>query len=183
MSSRCCRLQFLGRLDYKKTPTMAPFIDALLGKGPVPFAMNLVDVRDVARAHVLAAERGTRGERYLVGGDNVDVATLASIIERLMGKRPAEGLPPMWLLRVVASVAELGARITGKPPMITRAMLDDGGGRHAVFDCSRARRELGLSPRGAEDVVGEVITWARKMEWIPPGHPSARADAGVSDAA
>lgn len=158
----------LGRLDYRKTPTTAPVVDALLGKGPVPFAMNVVDVRDVARAHVLAAERGARGERYLVGGDNVDVPAFASMIERLVGKRPPEGLPPLWLLRVVASVAELGARFTGKPPLLTRALLEDGAGRHPVFDCSRARRELGLSPRGAEEVVGEVLAWAREMEWIPP---------------
>lgn len=157
----------LGRLDYRKTPTTAPVVDALAGKGPVPFPMNLVDVRDVARAHVLAAERGARGARYLVGGDNVDVPTLAALIEQLTGRRPTEGLPPMWLLRVVASVAELGARLHGKPPVLTRALLDDAAGRAPVFDCTRARTELGLEPRGAEEVLRETQAWARTMGWLP----------------
>jgi len=156
----------IGRLDYRKTPTMAPFVDMLAGKGPIPFAMNIVDVRDVARAHVLAAERGSRSARYLVGGENIDIPALASIVEKLTGKRPAQGLPPMWLLRVVASFAELGARWSGKPPFITRAILEDGAGRSPVFDCSRARKELGLMPRSAEEAVRDTLDWARQMEWL-----------------
>ncbi|MFO0739536.1 MAG: NAD-dependent epimerase/dehydratase family protein [Labilithrix sp.] len=163
----------LGRLDFRKTPTTAPMVDALSGRGPVPFPMNLVDVRDVARAHVLAAEGGKRGTRYLVGGDNVDVPELASIIEHLTGKRPPEGLPPLWLLRVVASVAELGARFSGKPPFLTRALLEESRGRAPVFDCSRARRDLGLAPRSADEVVRETLAWAREMGWLPDGQKVA----------
>jgi len=157
----------LGRFDYRKTPTTAPFVDALCGKGPVPFPMNLVDVRDVARTHVLAAEKGKRGERYLAGGDNIEIAPLASLIEKLVGKRPAEGLPPAFVLRMVAFFAEVGSEITGKAPMITRAVLDDVKGGVPLFDCRKAREELGLSPHGAEEVVTETLRWALHMGWIP----------------
>jgi dihydroflavonol-4-reductase len=47
--------------------------------------MNLVDVRDVARAHVLAAEKGKPGERYLAGGENADPATITGLIEKTHG--------------------------------------------------------------------------------------------------
>lgn len=157
----------LGPHDYRKTPTMGPFVDALAGRGPVPFPMNLVDVRDVARGHVLAAERGARGERYLLGGDNVDMATLASLIEARTGKRPREGLPPSWVLRAVATVAETFAPMTGKAPPITRAVLDDVAGGAPLFDCGKARRELGLAPRGAEAVVDATLEWAIAMGWLP----------------
>lgn len=157
----------LGPLDYRKTPTTAPFVDALAGKGPVPFPMNLIDVRDVARGHVLAAERGVRGERYLLGGDNVDVPTLASLIEKHTGKRPAEGLPPAWVLRTVATLAEAFAAISGKAPPITRALLDDADGGAPLFDCAKARDDLGLAPRGAEEVVTSSLAWAVEMGWIP----------------
>lgn len=157
----------LGPHDYRRTPTTGPFVDALVGKGPVPFPMNLIDVRDVARGHVLAAERGRRGERYLLGGENVDVSTLASLVEKHTGRRPKEGLPPAWVLRTVAAVSEAFAPLVGTAPPITRALLDDVDGGAPLFDCGKARRELGLEPRGAEEVVVSVIAWARQMGWMP----------------
>lgn len=157
----------LGRYDYKKTPTTAPIVDAMSGKGPVPFGLNLVDVRDVARCHVLAAEKGRAGERYLAGGDNADVATIASLIEKLVGKRPAEGLPPVWVLRIVATLGGAAASLTGKAPPITNELLDDAAGCAPLFDCSKARRELGLAPRGPEEVLTETLRWALFMGWIP----------------
>lgn len=156
----------LGPHDYRKTPTTAPFVDALKGKGPVPFAMNLVDVRDVALGHRLAAEKGTRGERYLLGGENVDVPTLATMVEKQTGKKPAQGLPPSWVLRVVATVAEGVSMISGKPPMITRALLDDVAGGVPLFKIDKARRELGYEPRGAAEVIDATATWAREMKWM-----------------
>ncbi|MGZ3421490.1 MAG: NAD-dependent epimerase/dehydratase family protein [Polyangiales bacterium] len=156
----------LGPYDYKKTPTTGPFVDALRGKGPVPFPMNLVDVRDVARGHRLAAERGARGERYLLGGDNVDVPTLASLIEKTTGKKPAQSLPPMWVLRAVAAVSELAAKVSGKPPMITRAILDDVAGGAPLFVIDKAKNALGYAPRSADQVVEATASWAREMKWL-----------------
>lgn len=157
----------LGRLDYRKTPTSAPWADALAGRGPIPFAMNMVDVRDVARCHVLAAEKGVAGERYLAGGDNADAATLAGIVEKLTGKRPAEGLPPLWVLRAVATLAGFAASLTGKAPPITHELLDDAAGLSPVFDCNKARTKLGLEPRSPEEVVVETLRWALFMGWLP----------------
>ena len=157
----------LGPYDYRKTPTMAPFVDALRGSGPVPFPMNVVDVRDVARGHVLAAEKGRRGERYLLGGENVDLATLATLIEQQTGKRPSEGLPPSWVLRAVAVVAEAASAISGKAPPITRAVLDDVAGGVPLFDIGKARKELGYEPRGAAEVIEATVRWADEMGWLP----------------
>ena len=156
----------LGPNDYRKTPTTAPFIDALLGKGPVPFPMNVVDVRDVARGHLLAAEKGTRGERYLLGGDNVDIPTLANLIHKYTGKKPSQGLPPTWVLRTVAAVSEAFSKISGKAPIITGALLDDVDGGVPLFKIDKAKRELGYAPRGAEDVISATVDWARKMGWV-----------------
>lgn len=156
----------LGPFDHRRTPTTGPFLDALGGKGPIPFAMNLVDVRDVARGHRLAAERGVRGERYLLGGDNVDIPTLAALVEANTGKKPPRGLPPAWVLRAVATVAEIVSRISGKAPMITRAILDDVGGGAPLFDISKARSQLGYEPRGAAEVVAATAAWAREKGWL-----------------
>jgi dihydroflavonol-4-reductase len=157
----------LGRFDYRKTPTTAPFVDALAHRGPVPFAMNIVDVRDVARSHVLAAEKGQDGERYLVGGDNVDVHTLAGLIEKHTGKRPAEGLPPRWVMSTFAFVSERASEVSGKAPRVTRDVLDDLGGGAPVFDCHKEHEKLYLEPRSADEVVVETLRWALFMGWLP----------------
>lgn len=156
----------LGPNDYRKTPTTAPFVDALTGKGPVPFPMNVVDARDVARGHLLAAEKGTRGERYLLGGDNVDIPTLANFIHHHTGNKPSQGLPPAWVLRTVAAVSEVFSKISGKAPIITGALLDDVDGGVPLFKIDKAKRELGYAPRGAEEVVAATVDWARKMGWV-----------------
>jgi dihydroflavonol-4-reductase len=166
----------LGPHDYRKTPTTATLIDMLRGRSSVPFAMNLVDVRDVARGHRLAVERGRRGERYLLGGENADVATLASYVAKHTGKKPKEGLPPAWILRVVGALSEAIANVSGKPPMITRAILDDGGGGSPLFKIDKARNELGYAPQGAEEVFAAAVSWAREMKWLgESGNDSWRA--------
>ncbi len=171
----------LGPYDYKRTPTTGPFVDLLLGKSPIPFGMNLVDVRDVAQGHRLAAECGRKGERYLLGGDNLDVRGMATLIEELNGKRPGEKMPPPFVLGVVAAVAEAVSRISGKTPMITRALLADVGGGAPLFDISKAKRELGYAPRDAREVLSATIEWAQKMGWIPAAR--AREATGVGAAA
>ena len=150
----------LGRFDYRLTPTTKPVIDAINGKGPIPFAINLLDVRDNARAHVLAAEKGKPGERYLVGGENISMAGLANLIEELTGTKPRQGMWPKLILWPIAAAAEIVSHFTEKDPIITRGFLADGVGRHAVFDCSKMREELGIEPRGAREVMEEVIRWA-----------------------
>lgn len=156
----------LGPYDFRKTPTTAPFVDVARGKSPVPFAMNLVDVRDVACGHRLAAEHGVSGSRYLLGGDNVDVETLATLIGARTGKKPATGLPPLWVLRVVGALSEAVSSLSGKPPLITRALLDDVAGGAPLFKIDKARTELGYAPRPADEVVAATIEWARTMRWI-----------------
>lgn len=165
----------LGGLDYKITPTTQPVLDAFDKRGPVPFAMNLVDVRDVARAHVLAAEKGRAGERYLAGGDNASAEEVAALIEKLGGNRPAVGFPPKPVLWTVATVGEWVSALTGKAPMITRDLLRDGLGRCAVFTCDKARRELGLEPRGAEEVLRETLRWGLFMRRMRSKAVLARA--------
>lgn len=165
----------LGGLDYKITPTTGPALDAFDKRGPMPFSLNLVDVRDVARAHVLAAEKGRAGERYLAGGDNASPEQIASMMEKLGGNRPATKLPPMAVLWTVATLGEWAAALTGKAPMITRDAIRDAAGRSVVFTCDKARDELGLEPRGGEDVLRETLRWGLFMKRMRSKAVLARA--------
>lgn len=167
----------LGPHDYKRTPTTGPVVDVLLGKSPIPFGMNVVDVRDVARGHRLAAERGRRGERYLLGGDNLTAEELAALFEELTGTRPSVKMPPPWVLRAVAAVAEAVSRLSGKAPFLTRALLDDVGGGAPLFDIGKAKRELGYTHAPAREVLAATIAWAETMGWLPAHARTATAAA------
>ncbi|MFO0674403.1 MAG: NAD-dependent epimerase/dehydratase family protein [Polyangiaceae bacterium] len=156
----------LGPYDYRKTPTTAAMVDVLRGKQPVPFPMNLVDVRDVAAGHRLAAEHGASGERYLLGGSDTTMGELATLVEAQTGKRPKEGLPPEWVLRAVAAVSETVARISGKAPIISDAVLDDVAGGVPLFRIDKAKKNLGYAPRGPGEVIAATHQWARTMNWV-----------------
>jgi len=156
----------LGRFDYRKTPTTAGVVDSFAGKGPVIAAATVCDVRDVARAHVLALEKGTPGERYIAGGDTLSMAEQIDLIEQIGGRRPKAGLPPKAVLWPAAALMEAIARLTGKPPLITRDSIHDVLGRHFVYDTSKIRDQLGLEPRDARTVLEETARWAAFMGWL-----------------
>lgn len=157
----------LGRFDHAVTPSTKTFVDVLNKKGPLGFPMNLVDVRDVALGHVLAAEKGRAGERYLLGGENADVETIAKAVREETGVEPKIGLPPGWVLATIAAIAETGSKLTGREPMLTRAMVREiTSSKGIVFDCSKAKRELGLEARPVRDVVREAARWAAFIELV-----------------
>lgn len=97
----------VGPGDRKPTPTGRMIAGVARGRIPAYLAgtgLNVVDVRDVARGHVLAFDRGERGERYLLGGENVALRELFARIARLAGRRPPR-------LRIPYSVARAAAAI------------------------------------------------------------------------
>lgn len=97
----------VGPGDRKPTPTGRMIAGVARGRIPAYLAgtgLNVVDVREVARGHVLAFDRGERGERYLLGGENVALRELFARIARLAGRRPPR-------LRIPYSVARAAAAI------------------------------------------------------------------------
>ncbi len=160
----------VGRFDYGPTPSTKNFVDILNRKAPIGFPVNLVDVRDVALGHVLAAEKGKPGERYLLGGENADVERLARVVREETGVEPKVGLPPAWVLASVATIGELVASVTGKEPPLTRAMVREiVESKGIVFDCSKAKRELGFEPRKLDEVVREAARWAAFAGFVDAG--------------
>ena len=120
--------------------------------------MNFVDVRDAADALIAAMERGTPGRRYLVGGYNMLVREFLGRLERITGiKPPGMELPESWsrlgvpLLRTVYGLA-------GKQFPLDDATIEMSY-RFWYFDSSRARSELGFSPRPAEETLRDTVQY------------------------
>ncbi len=107
--------------------------------------LNLVDVRDVARGHVLALERGRAGERYLLGGTNLTLAEVFASIARAAGRRP-----PRLALPYAAARALAAARLANGHE-VTLARLP------AWFSSAKAERELGYAPAPVEPAIERAV--------------------------
>ncbi len=159
----------IGSHDVKPTPTGQIVIDFLNRKFPayVDTGLNLVDVAEVARAHVLALERGTPGERHILGGENL---TLKQILDKMSA---ITGLPSPRL-RVPHAVAmafafideNLTGRIRGREPRATVEAVRMG--RKKMFASSaRAERELGFEVRPVYPALRAAIEWFRANGYAP----------------
>jgi dihydroflavonol-4-reductase len=153
----------VGALDYKPTPTGRMIVDFLNRKMPayLDTGLNLVGVEDCARGHLLAAERGRIGEKYILGGEDLTLAELFARLEKLSGM-PA---PKMRIPYAVAYGFALGAEafartITHKPP---RASLTEVkmARKKMFFDSSKARAELGYAPGPVDPALKRAIDFFR----------------------
>jgi dihydroflavonol-4-reductase len=150
----------VGPGDWKPTPTGRIIVDFLNGKIPayVDTGLNLAPVEDVAAGHLLAAEKGGIGERYILGGRNM---TLKQILEALavIAGRPA---PRVRLPHAVALAAgyadELFSRLVGREPRIPVEGVKMS--RHRMFvESDKAARELGYAPGAVEAALEKAVRW------------------------
>src|SRR5262249_54218520 len=128
--------------------------------------LNFIDVRDAAEALVHAMESGAAGRRYLLGGHNMTVKDFFAMIERLSGVRgPRLELPETWSRGGAGMLRSLYKIIGQKYPLddVTVEMAY----RFWYVDNSRAKAELGLNPRPAEETVRDTIAYLRGVKPIP----------------
>ncbi len=156
-----------GPRDYRLTPATRGLVGLLQGD-PAFFALCFTDVRDVARGHVLAAEKAKSGHRYLLTGELLTPPQLRELFGRVTGIRPSVMMPPKFLLKWLAGSAERRARKTGEDASLTRAVVDDFYGRHLAYDSARSRSELGVTYRPADHVVRDAVRWLLFVDALKP---------------
>lgn len=152
----------VGPRDRKPTPTGQTILDAARGKMPayVDTGLNIVHVDDVAEGHVLAYQRGERGRRYILGGENMSLRGILTTIAGLTGHSAPRVRLPHGALLPVAHVAEAWARVSDRTPKITVAGLKLS--RHKMYFTShRAETELGYHARPAQEALADAIQWFR----------------------
>ena len=129
-------------------------------KAFVDTRISLVDIDDTIEAHVLAAERGKPGERYLISGATITSLEALDIVSGIAGVRHEVRLLPPPVARVVGAAVEAGFRVRGKKPPVCREMIRTLlHGHH--YDGSYAAQELGLTYTPVEDTLRRTIEWAR----------------------
>lgn len=164
-----CPNGILGPYDYAVTPTTAVLRNLINGTGiTTPGGVSFVDVRDVAEIHAQAVDDGEVGQRYLITGENLTMKALGETITQLTGIKPRHlplGRGAMW---VMAAIMELGAKLSGSEPMLTRDMARELIERYHFYDCETTRRTFGFTPRPTEAMMADAIRWLLHMGEIKP---------------
>ena len=154
-----CPTIVLGSHDYRGVPSTAIVLDYLRDpwRATFPGGCNVVHVRDVARGHLLLAERGRPGQRYVLGSENLEW----SLLHRMVGELSGVGGPRLSANRTTslfaAVAAEAMARLTGDRPLVTRGQARTVG-RFYWYSHARAAA-LGYRPRPAREALKLAIAW------------------------
>jgi dihydroflavonol-4-reductase len=153
----------IGPGDHKPTPTGKIIVDFLNGKMPAYLntGLNLVDVEDVARGHLLALERGRIGEKYILGNQNLTLAEIFQMLEKISGiSAPRLRLPYQPVL-CLAYVNEAISRLTHAEPVVPLEGVRMAH-RHMFFDASKAVTELGLPQTPVHTALEKAVKWYRE---------------------
>jgi dihydroflavonol-4-reductase len=153
----------IGPYDYKPTPTGRIIVDFLNRRMPayVDTGLNLVAVEDCARGHLLAAERGRVGEKYILGAENLTLKEMLLRLSRLSGLSGPRVKLPFAVAFGFALAAEAVARaVTHRPP---RASLTEVrmARKKMFFDSRKARSELGYQTGPIDDALRRAIEFFR----------------------
>lgn len=153
----------VGELDIKPTPTGQIIVDFLNRRMPatVDTGMNFIDVRDVAQGHLLAAERGRTGRKYILGHANLSLRDLLQVLADLTGQRAPWIRLPHWVPLAVAAVDTRLARWRGGRPRVSLEAVQMAGHK-MYFDCSRAVSELGLPQSPLREALERAVDWFRE---------------------
>jgi len=126
----------------------------------VPTCVSLVDIDDCVSGHLLAAERGVAGERYLLNGMTLEIADALALAAEVAGVERKPRLLPARVATVAAGVVERGFRLAGRRPPVCREMVRTLLHGHR-YDGSRAERDLGLRYTDPRETLRKTVDWAR----------------------
>ncbi len=158
----------VGPGDWHMTPPTRMIVNFLNQKisAYLDCCLNLVDVRDVAEGHILAAQRGRSGERYLLGHENMKLSQLLCMLEDITGLAMPKNKVPYWLALMVGVLQEFIADyVTHKAPIapLTGVRL---AGRGNCFNSDRAVHELGFRQSSIRQALVDEIVWLAETRQI-----------------
>jgi len=170
----------VGPWDWKPTPTGKIILDFLNGKMPgyVKTGLNFVGVEECAAGHLLVAEKGKVGERYLLGGENLTLKQMLDTLAKITGLRAPMLKIPHGLALGVAYANTAFSRLVGREPGIPVESVKIA--RHMMFvDCVRAQRELGFKAGPVAAALERAVRWYEANGYIAKGRAKRMAHAAA----
>lgn len=153
----------VGERDIRPTPTGEVVVRFLSGRMPgyVDTGLNLIDVRDCAEGHLLAAERGRTGQRYILGCRNMTLREIVEALAKITGRRAPRLKVPYWAAYLAAWFNTRISLARGRAPTISLEGVRMAKKRMWV-DCSKAVRELSLPQTPPEEALARAVAWFRE---------------------
>jgi len=157
----------VGRLDIKPTPTGKIIVDFLNRRMPayLDTGLNLIDVEDCAKGHILAARYGRTGEKYILGNQNLTLRDIFFLLEEISGVRAPRVRLPYTPILLAAYANEAISRVTGREPLIPLAGVRMAG-KLMYFEPSKAIRELGLPQQPVKAALEKAVEWFRAEGYV-----------------
>lgn len=158
----------IGPFDFKPSEMGQVVLDYVRGKIPARIAggYDFVDVRDVARGHILAAEKGTAGNGYILSGEWISVDDIMAELSSVAQVSTPRVRVPLALARVVAFVSTLlGATFKTKPLLNTDALGTLMS--NSLVSCEKSKRELGYAARPVRESLRDTVDWFRQVGMLP----------------
>ena len=158
----------VGPRDIKPTPTGKIILDFLNRKMPayLDTGLNLIDVKDCARGHILAEHKGIPGERYILGNQNMSLLEILIILEKITGLKAPSIKMPFWVALSAGWVCEMiSNHLTGKPPAVPLAGVKMAK-YFMYFDSSKAVKKLGLPQKPVEPALRQSVDWFKKNNYV-----------------
>jgi len=159
----------VGPWDWKPTPTGKIILDFLNGKMPgyVETGLNFVGVEECAAGHLLVAEKGKIGERYLLGGENLTLKEVLDLLAKITGLSAPKLKIPHGLALGVAYANTAFSRLLGREPQIPVEGVKIA--RHMMFvNTTRAQEELGFQSGSVAAAFERAVHWYAENGYVTP---------------
>ncbi len=161
----------IGPADYKLSNVSQIFIDFLLGRltAYLRGGYNFVDVRDVAEGIRLAAEKGRKGECYILSGSEISVKELLDEISRLSGRKPVKTKIAFWFILAMSYFAEAYYKVIKSKPLFTHysiVVLNS----NCHFSNEKAKRELGFTTRDIKESIRDAMQFVIENYLVKQGN-------------
>ena len=157
----------LGPEDPAIGETTSTVIDII--KGELPMGMdgsfNLCDVRDLAAGCIAAADKGRKGECYILANEEVSFRDFAKLLCEESGCKPIKSFLPLGIAYKLAAIMEKLAEKTGKEPIMTTFSVYNLDKNNA-FDYSKAQRELGYTTRSYKETICDEVAWLKANGYV-----------------
>jgi dihydroflavonol-4-reductase len=124
--------------------------------------INFVDIDDVVKGHLLALEKGRKGERYILGGENLSFGELIIRIDAILGRKPPSVYVPTAFMGALAGALRVlnafGVDIHMTPELVRQVCT-----WYLYVDSSKAQRELGYKPQRIDRAIAGTIDWLKQI--------------------
>jgi dihydroflavonol-4-reductase len=159
----------LGPYDYRPSRMGEVLLDLYYGRLPalVEGGFDWVDVRDIVDGAIAAAEKGKRGDKFLLSGERRTIRELAALAQEITSKSAPWFTTPMWLARAAAPFATAYAKAVGRRPLFTSASLH-ALRNHQFVSHEKATRELGYNPRPLRETLQAAYDWFGQNGYLAP---------------